>query len=275
LARRESKNVFPLPLQTLLVLLAIISCVWVLQHEFPLVMLVGIVIVAGVIAIKFVLPARLRQTTLEKADAMIQQHAGQLARRRAHLIRQDAYGKPILDKWRDEIVHFSVHHIRPSLTALEQSMFDRQRMEFVPLITARIGELVPNGPAFETFTTNMNPSEFEAFCAEQIQKAGWDARITQASRDQGVDVIAGKGDLRVVLQCKLYSNPVGNKAVQEIVAGRAHERANYGAVVTNTTYTTPAEELAATNGILLLHYSDLPQLDALLRGSPLAQCAKV
>lgn len=273
MARRKSKNV-PSPAQMLLVLAAIFSCLWVLQHEFSVVLFVGFVIVAGVVAIKVVLPARLRQTTLEKADTVIQRHSDQLARRRVQLIRQDAYGKPILDKWRDEIVHFSVHHIRPSLTVLEQSMFDRQRMEFVPLITARIGELVPDGPAFETFTSTMRPSEFEAFCAEQLQKAGWDARVTQASRDQGVDVIAGKGDLRVVLQCKLYSNPVGNKAVQEIVAGRAHERANYGVVVTNSTYTTPAEELAATNGVLLLHYSDLPQLDALLRGSPLTQSAK-
>lgn len=206
---------------------------------------------------------------------MIRQHADQLARRRAQLVRQDAYGKPILDKWFAEIDHFTVEHIRPSLAVPEQSMLDSHRMEFVPLITARIEELVPKRPAIETFTDSMRPSEFETFCAEQLQKTGWNARITQTSRDQGVDVIAEKGEVRVVLQCKLYSSPVGNKAVQEIVAGRAHEQANYGAVVTNSTYTTPAEELAATNGILLLHYSDLPQLDALLHGAPLTQSAKV
>ena len=82
-------------------------------------------------------------------------------------------------------------------------------------------------------------------------------------------MVAEKGPVRiVVLQCKLYSNPVGNKAVQEVVAGRAHEQANYGAVVTNSTGTTPAQELASINGILLLHHSDLPQLDALLRKVP-------
>lgn len=275
MARRKTKNAVPLPLQMLLVVAAIAFCVWVIQHELSLVLLVGIVAGAAVIATRFILPARRCRTIVEKADQMIQQHADQLARRRAQLVREDAYGKPILDKWCAEIDRFTDQHIRPSLAAQEQLMLDNRRMEFAPLITARIEELVPKRPAFEMFTASMRPSEFEAFCAEQLQKVGWNARITQTSRDQGVDVIAQKGDVRVVLQCKLYSSPVGNKAVQEIVAGRAHEQANYGAVVTNNMYTTPAEELASTNGILLLHYSDLPQLDVLLKCAPLAQSAKV
>jgi restriction system protein len=58
---------------------------------------------------------------------------------------------------------------------------------------------------------------------------------------------------------------VGNQAVQEIAAGKAHEQAYWAAVVTNNRYTSAAEQLAATNGILLLHYSDLPNLDAILQ----------
>ena len=98
-------------------------------------------------------------------------------------------------------------------------------------------------------------------------RAGWEASVTMQSRDQGVDVIAEKNGLRVVLQCKLYARPVGNKSVQEAAAGRAHERAHRGAVVTNNSYTPSAEQLAATNGILLLHYRDLENLEALLEGN--------
>ena len=83
-------------------------------------------------------------------------------------------------------------------------------------------------------------------------------------RDQGVDVVAEKGSIRVVVQCKLYARPVGNKSVQEVAAARAHEQASYGLVVTNNRYTTAAEQLAATNGILLLHYRDLHNLDDIL-----------
>lgn len=252
----------------LLVVGAIACCLWVLQHEFGIVLLVGFVFAAVVVTMKFVLPARRTRAILANADALIQRHADQLSRRRAQLVRQDAYGKPILDKWYGEIEHFTREHIRPSLTTMQQAHFASRRAEYVSLVAARIEELVPHRPAFDGFTEAMSPSDFETFCAEQLQKAGWNARVTQTSRDQGTDVVAEKGPIRVVLQCKLYSNPVGNKAVQEIVAGRAHEQADYGAVVTNSTYTTPAEELAATNGILLLHYSELAQLEVLLRREP-------
>jgi restriction system protein len=57
---------------------------------------------------------------------------------------------------------------------------------------------------------------------------------------------------------------VGNKAVQEVTAAKNHERADYAAVVTNNRYTLPAEQLAATNGVLLLHYADLARLDEIL-----------
>jgi restriction system protein len=270
LTPRKRKHQMQFPVQAAFVAGALALCVWVLQHEFGVVLLLALAILAAVISIKFVLPARHNRNILAKTDAMITQHADQLGRRRAQLVRQDAYGKPIMDKWYAEIEHFALQHIRPSFAAMEQSHFDTRRAEYIPLVATRIEQLVPQRPAFDGFTESMNPSEFETFCAEQLQKTGWNARVTQTSRDQGVDVVAEKGPIRVVLQCKLYSNPVGNKAVQEVVAGRAHEQANYGAVVTNSTYTNPAQELASTNGILLLHHSDLPQLEALLRKVPSA-----
>jgi HJR/Mrr/RecB family endonuclease len=120
-------------------------------------------------------------------------------------------------------------------------------------------------PAYQAFSDAMTPTEFETFCAEELKRAGWDARVTMQSRDQGVDVIAEKERVRVVLQCKLYSRPVGNKSVQEAAAAKAHERAHYGAVVTNNRYTPAAAQLAATNKILLLHYRDLRDLDGILK----------
>ena len=83
-------------------------------------------------------------------------------------------------------------------------------------------------------------------------------------RPRGVDVVAERDGVRVVVQCKLYARPVGNKSVQEAAAARAHERADHGVVVTNNGYTAAAEQLASTNGIVLLHYSDLRNLHRLL-----------
>src|ERR1700730_11505635 len=71
--------------------------------------------------------------------------------------------------------------------------------------------------------------------------------VVGSLRDQGVDVVAEKNGIRLVLQCKLYSRPVGNKAVQEAAAARAHEAADYGVVVSNNRYTQDAQQLASTN----------------------------
>ena len=67
-----------------------------------------------------------------------------------------------------------------------------------------------------------------------------------------------------MLQCKLYSKPVGNKAVQETVAARAHEQAAYGVVVSNQKFTQDAEQLASTNKIFLIHHTDLPRLSDII-----------
>ena len=52
-----------------------------------------------------------------------------------------------------------------------------------------------------------------------MRQFGWDAHATQGSGDQGKDVIAKRDGVSSAIQCKLYSKPVGNKAVQEALAG--------------------------------------------------------
>jgi DNA-directed RNA polymerase subunit M/transcription elongation factor TFIIS len=98
---------------------------------------------------------------------------------------------------------------------------------------------------------------YDYYCSNIMRESGLDARVTPASGDQGIDVIARKGNIKVVLQCKKYSQPVGNKAVQEVFAGKNFEKAQYAAVVTNSTYTPSAKQLAASTGVYLLHDTQL------------------
>jgi len=121
------------------------------------------------------------------------------------------------------------------------------------------------------FSDNMKPREYEHLCADLLREAGWSARVTTHSRDFGVDVIAEKPDRRIVVQCKLYSSPVGLKAVQEIAAGKVHELANHAIVVSNRRFTSAAAQIAATNGVLLLHHDDLTRIDQLLGHDPQAR----
>lgn len=67
----------------------------------------------------------------------------------------------------------------------------------------------------------MDGHTFEYFCAEVLSLNGFsDVEVTQGSRDQGVDIIAYKDDIKYGIQCKCYSSDIGNKAVQEVYAGK-------------------------------------------------------
>lgn len=107
----------------------------------------------------------------------------------------------------------------------------------------------------------LTPVEFEAHCASLLSKAGWSARITQASGDQGVDIMAEKDGLVAVFQVKKSAFAVGNKAVQEIIAGQSFTSAYKAYVVTNANFTKSAKELANISGVELLHYTELKILN--------------
>lgn len=69
----------------------------------------------------------------------------------------------------------------------------------------------------------------------------------------GADVIAYKDNIKYVIQVKFYNNPVGNKAVQEVVGAIGMYKADKGIVVTNSTFTPSAIELAQANNIELVN----------------------
>ena len=98
----------------------------------------------------------------------------------------------------------------------------------------------------------MKGYEFEHFCAELLKKNGFrKVSVTPPSGDQGVDIIAVKGTSRYAIQCKRYASPLGNKPVQEVYTGKAFYGCRYGVVMTNSTFTPHAKDLAKKTGVLL------------------------
>jgi hypothetical protein len=63
---------------------------------------------------------RVRRAVRKKAAATVKQHLASLVRRREQLVRQDAYGKPLLEDWIKEISYFIQEHVKPLLTPQEQ-----------------------------------------------------------------------------------------------------------------------------------------------------------
>lgn len=99
----------------------------------------------------------------------------------------------------------------------------------------------------------MTGHDYERVVAAYLRNKGYSrVKVTKASGDYGVDVIAHKGKKKYAVQCKYYSSPVSLGAVQEAVAGKAMYGCNVAMVVTNSTFTRSAEELAKKNGVVLI-----------------------
>jgi restriction system protein len=206
-----------------------------------------------------------------RVEAIARDHLETLARRRIVLARRDHYG--VIDEaaWAKEMRHFAEKVARPALSDAHLAALSRSgdvslaiRAMIEPAILARASII----EADLAFSDGMSSEQFEDWCAKRLTKLGWKTSMTAASGDQGADVLAEKGSWRLILQCKLYSNPVGNKAVQEAYTAQRHYRAKASAVVTNADFTRSARTLAATTGVLLLHHGDLDRLDTLLEASP-------
>ena len=98
----------------------------------------------------------------------------------------------------------------------------------------------------------MDGHQFEYFCADVLQRNGFsNITVTPGSGDQGVDIIATKDEIKYAIQCKNYSSPLSNTAVQEVYAGRAFYNCHVGVVMTNSTFTEGAVRLAKATGVLL------------------------
>ena len=67
---------------------------------------------------------------------------------------------------------------------------------------------------------------------------------------------------------QLYATPLGNKAVQEVAAGKRFYYADHACVVTNSTYTKGAIECAEANDIHLLQVHQLVDLYLIIHNSP-------
>jgi restriction system protein len=201
---------------------------------------------------KKVIPQKVkeRQTLIEP---MLSQHIPALARNKKKLTRRDDYGVVIVSpKWEKELTHFKTNIVQ-SLQLQHHTVY-----EVMLLIEVAIESYKPSDDT--NIADIKTGEEYECFCAALFETAGWETSLTNKTGDQGVDIIARKNGTVVSVQCKYYSKPVGNKAVQEIAAGRVHHGAGIAVVVSNSSFTRSAIELAQTTGVILIHHEEIQKL---------------
>ena len=108
---------------------------------------------------------------------------------------------------------------------------------------------------------SMTGEQFEHFCASLLRANGFrNVKVTQTSGDYGIDVLAQKGMDSYAIQCKRYTSPVGNHAVQEAFSGAAYYGNRTPVVMTNQEFTAAAVETAERIGVRLWGRSKLVQM---------------
>lgn len=118
-----------------------------------------------------------------------------------------------------------------------------------------------NSPLGNVDFDAMDGHQFEHFCAKALRANGFrNVKVTQGSGDHGIDVLASKDGNTYAIQCKCYSNNVGNKAVQEAYSGKGIYRADVAVVMTNRYFTKQAIEDARSLGVWLWDRNKLKNL---------------
>jgi restriction system protein len=205
-----------------------------------------------------------------KFDRLVSKHAEDLLRKRRQLVTDKGYGIEDQSKWIAEKDYFFNEIICPALgkaanlfDGSSQSRIENQLNRYLKSVAQKLPNALP-----------MDGVEFENQCAKVLEQCGWKVSTTKASGDQGADIVAKQRGVSAVLQCKLYAKPVGNSAVQEAYAAKAHYGTKYAGVVSKSTYTKSAIALAASTGVLLLHLDELPALREKLKSIPIAAASR-
>ena len=96
---------------------------------------------------------------------------------------------------------------------------------------------------------------------EEFKSTGGEVKITQASRDGGVDAVAFDPDPirggKIVIQAKRYTNTVGVSAVRDLYAVVVHEGAIKGILVTTSSFGSDSYEFANDKPLTLINGGEL------------------
>lgn len=120
-------------------------------------------------------------------------------------------------------------------------------------------------------STNLAAMDWEDFehlirelFEQEFSKNGGEVKITQASRDGGVDAVAFDPDPirggKIVIQAKRYTNPVGVSAVRDLYGTVMNEGATKGILVTTADYGPDSYAFAKGKPLTLLTGANLLHL---------------
>lgn len=202
----------------------------------------------------------LKKRIIQETNIILNDNTEKIVSAYRNLVTEDAFGEKNYKKFKNELINFILKKSKFKEELDESGMFYQfGETQFDSVIEVIETFLEKEAEEME-YDSDMSPYDYEDFCANEFNKNGWRANSTKGTSDQGIDVIAKRKNKTLVAQCKKYSKPVGNKAVQEVVAGISFYKADVGIVIATNGYTKSAKSLASANNIKLIHHSEIKAL---------------
>jgi len=204
---------------------------------------------------------RRRAIAIGCADRQIERHGSALISYFRQSIRSDLFGNEDRNLWRRHIDTFLKTQVAPELSSwsipMDAALAANLVMHVDRVVRARLHDSESRQADAPIDPAAITALAYEQLCASILSRSGWTVHSTPATGDHGADVIAEKDRERLVVQCKLYAKPVGNKAVQEVYSARPLYNCDHACVVAPAGFTAPAQRAAQSLGVHLLHHDDL------------------
>lgn len=116
----------------------------------------------------------------------------------------------------------------------------------------------------ESVLFSLDGYDFEYLISALYNEMGYQTEVTKRSGDGGVDVKAEKESIgekeKLLIQCKRYTDPVGQPAIRDLYGASSDAKANKGVLVTTSNFTKPAKEFASRNNIELINGKEVNEL---------------
>lgn len=123
----------------------------------------------------------------------------------------------------------------------------------------RIGRSVVGNHSLK-YIDSMDGLAFEQFIANMLRDQGFTGVQLTERYDLGVDIVAEKNGQRWGIQVKRYSGLVKAAAVRQVVTALKFYKCERSMVITNSTYSQVARQLAESNECVLIGRSELQRM---------------
>ncbi|WP_158413996.1 restriction endonuclease [Halorubrum sp. CGM4_25_10-8A] len=120
-------------------------------------------------------------------------------------------------------------------------------------------------PRIRSALQQIDSAKLEELVAAVWSQMGWSTRVSQQGRDQGIDIVATKSDLieqKAIIQAKRYSdsNKVGRPDIQQYSSLKTeYPDVDSIIVVTSSSFTSEAKQLAEQLGVKIVNGSELAE----------------